>query len=295
MDEHIRLRPTRLAMIFALLCLVMLAAAINYGNNLSFLVTFVLIGIAVNSAWQTRRQLGGLQLQVDEPPPRHAGRPGWLTLRITAEDHERPGLRLCLSGDPVAVHVMAEKPVAVRLPLAPARRGHHTLPALDLETTYPLGLWQASRRIACPGRQWIYPAPRGDLPLPRRDEAAGTTASPHAGDEDFHSLRAYQPGDPLTRIAFKRSATTGGSLLTKTFAGQPAGGDLLDLDYERTEGDPESRLAQLARWILLAEQAGQPWRLQLPGDIIVGPGLGSGQCHRGMRALALAVLPGDRA
>ncbi|MGC9456066.1 MAG: DUF58 domain-containing protein [Halothiobacillaceae bacterium] len=294
MDERIRLRPTRLAMFFALLCLIMLGAAINYGNNLSFLVAFMLIGIAINGAWQTRRQLARLQLQLEEPAPRHAGSPGQLRLLVSAEDHARPGLRLSLSGDPVAVSVPADRPVAVQLPLPAMRRGRHALPPIFLETTYPLGLWQASRQQADTGRQWVWPAPRGDLPLPALDESRGQASPRRPGDEEFHALRGYHPGDPLTRIAFKRSAGTPGGLLTKTFVGQPGGGDLVDLDYARATGDPETRLSQLASWILQAESAARPWRLVLPGQPDIGPGLGPEQSRRAMQALALFVVPGVR-
>jgi len=284
---RISLKPTRLALMFALLFLVMLGAAINYGNNLSFVVAFTLIGIGINAAWQTRRQLTDLTLTTQPPAPRHAGEPGQLKLTLRAIDRPRPGLYLAADDNPIALALEAEQETPVSLSLRPRKRGRHQLPPIELETSHPLGLWQARLEIIPTDPQWVYPRPAGDQPLPPPIEEGADTNLHRPGDEDFHSLRDYQPGDPLARIAFKRSAIRDGKLLTKTFMGQPGGGQVLDLNYQHAEGDPEQRLSQLTRWLLQAEQTGQPWQLTLPGQVPDLTSLAPTARRRALEKLAL--------
>jgi len=285
MTGKISLRPTRLAGPFSLLVLVMLGAAINYGNNLSFIIAFILIGIAVNTAWQTRRQLSGLMVTPQSPPPRHADEVGWWPIVLLAVDRPRYGLYVQADANAVSIRLEANQAQSLNLPLALRPRGRHALPAIRIETSYPLGLWLARAEWQSGQYQWVYPRPAGNLPLPPARNLEGVAVEQDlAGDEEFDSLRSYTPGDPLTRIAFKRSALLNGELLTKVFAGTPAGGETLDLDYSRLEGEPEQRLSQLASWILQAEKAGQPYSLTLPRQKLAA-GLGTSHQRRCMEAL----------
>ena len=60
------------------------------------------------------------------------------------------------------------------------------------------------------------------------------------------------------------------------------------LDWHMTHGDVEQRLSQLARWILDADEQGQPYGLHLPGNDIPA---GQGELHRHRCLEALALFP----
>jgi uncharacterized protein (DUF58 family) len=80
-------------------------------------------------------------------------------------------------------------------------------------------------------------------------------------------------------------------LLVKEYAA--AGSELHEFDYARLLAlAPEARLEQLARWIVDAEQRGEPYALRLPGAY-VSPG--SGAQHRDRCLTALARHPAEGA
>jgi len=51
--------------------------------------------------------------------------------------------------------------------------------------------------------------------------------------------------------------------------------------------DPESKIRRLARWVDEAEREAVRYRLQLPGQPVIGPDRGAAHRHACLRALAL--------
>ena len=295
---RIHLRPKRLGAGFLLLCVLMLLAAINYGNNLVYLTSFLLFSLLVNSGWQTRRQLDRIEMRALPPRPRHAGQTGTLPLTLHA-DSDRPGMRIALHQMPTdppdgslrEFAMVAGLPHKTTLALPRAPRGHHLLPALVLSTDYPLGLWEA-RRIDQPLAQaWVYPRSAGDQPLPSPDAAGNTARSRRTGEDELNDLRRYVPGDPLSHLAFKHFARTG-ELVTKRFAGQSGDQGSVTLDFDQLSGDPEARLAQLTQWVGQLDFADRPFALVLP-DQRLASGQGARHCRLALEALALCRVPGQ--
>ena len=64
----------------------------------------------------------------------------------------------------------------------------------------------------------------------------------------------------------------------------------VDLDWSDTVGPTESRLSQLTRWVLEAEQAQVRFGLTLPG-LRLPAGMGPAHREQALRALALFQLP----
>ena len=120
------------------------------------------------------------------------------------------------------------------------------------------------------------------------------------GALELAGVRAYQPGDPLQRLAWRQIARHDGEhLFSKQFQpgadapkGAPHGthGKLM-LDYATLPAlAPEARLSRLAAWVLQAESTGVPYGLRL-GVLTLAPALGAGQRDACLRALALHDLP----
>lgn len=93
-------------------------------------------------------------------------------------------------------------------------RGVHTIGPLEVEVEDPFAL--ASARLAIPTRAAVVVLPRtwplDPLPSTLGDEPDdGTTAtlSRSNTDEEFASLRAYEPGDDIRRIHWRSTARTG--------------------------------------------------------------------------------------
>ena len=101
-------------------------------------------------------------------------------------------------------------------------------------------------------------------------------------------MRPFRDGDSPRQVAWKAYAREA-PLLVKEYstAGSPL--RLLSLDAAR-QPDIESRLAQLARWVVDAEAAGDLYGLELPGELIPAH-RGPDHRHRCLAALALYGFP----
>ena len=285
-----RIRPRRFGLGVGAVTAAMLLAAINYGNNLIFLLAFAMVALILNSAWQGWRALKAVRIQPLPPAMRPAGSLGEWPLRLVS----RPGLpavEVGIEGEAAAVAVTlpADEPVTVMLDLPPAPRGYLPLPEVTLATRFPLGLWVIERRLAPATGQWVYPAPIEGPSHENRPEADSDTGSrPDPGGDPTH-LRAYQPGDPMRRIVFRHYAKTG-RLVSRQTEGEPRPVEPTIIDYDRYRGDRETRLSAMTDRLLSLAEAGEPWTLRLPGSPAVsasGTERETGQARqRALRLLA---------
>lgn len=284
------LRPNRIGLGFIVLAIAMLLAAINYGNNLVFFISFLLIALMGNSAWQTRRQLKSCHVSAKEIPRRFAGALGAWPL-VLHSDLNNPAIGVRLdevdATEALTLSVLVGVPTTVSLPLAPRLRGRHRVPKIILSTHYPIGLWTAQCRLSVPTMiQWVYPKPQGDRPLPQGTGPGSVTSTPHQADTHFDHLRPYTSGDPFNRLAFKQWAKTG-QLVTQHWVGEHGDDQNHILDYDRLGGDPEARLEQLAQWIEQLSDQNQLFSLRLPGQ---ADQKGQGPAHRQQCLESLTVF-----
>ena len=82
-------------------------------------------------------------------------------------------------------------------------------------------------------------------------------------------------------------------LLSKQFAGADTSSQWFDID-EIPDGDVESRLSILTRWIIDADRTREDYGLRLHGTVFP-PAHGDGHRRRCLEALALYGLEEDRA
>lgn len=269
----IRLRPNKIGFGFIALSIAMLLAAINYGNNLVFFISFLLLALMGNSAWQTRRHLKSCQIQLLNPPTRFDGEAGMLPVQIESSINN-PSIHIQAinqngEAEPFTMNLTAGRTERVELPLPPMPRGRYATPDVVLSTRYPIGLWTAETRWASlPHWQWVYPKPLGEAPLPTNvlpAHAENADVSLQPGDDQFDHLRTYVPGDALSRIAFKHYARSG-QLVTQHWQSSKAIHHEIILDYKLLTGNTEARLQQLTRWILSLAADHREFTLKLPGE-----------------------------
>lgn len=281
--------PTRGGWLSGAAWVAMLAAAINYHNNLAFLLTFLLGAVVLVSMFHTHRNLLGLEIRTGRVEPVFAGQTARVEVWLrNPGPRPRLGVCVCLDRREVArTGVPAGGETSVQVPVPARRRGRLPAISVTLATDHPLGLlFSWSRPLTLAPRGLVYPAPRAHLPLPapepdrRRFQSEGHQAE---GD-DFLGLRAYREGDPPRHIHWKAVAR-GLPPLTKEFGG--AGRDRLWLDWERLAGlDMEARLSQLAQWVVEADRLGLCYGLRLPG-VTLDPERGPGQARACLERLAL--------
>lgn len=285
----LQIRPRRFGLAILAVTAGMLVAAINYGNNLIFLLAFAMLALIVNSAWQGWRALASLRVQALPPPMRQAGTGGELTVKLESRPGV-PAVRLLLEEEdgPASAAVPPGEATYVSLALVAAPRGYLPLPTLTLTGDYPLGLWRVERQYAPGVGQWLYPLP---IESARRDDhpvTADETGSRRTPDAEPTRLRAYQPGDPMRRIVFRHYAKSG-RLVSRQPEGEPRPDDPTVIDYDRYHGARETRLSAMTRHLLALSQAGAPWTLRLPGEPSVstrGHGDAQQACRHALKLLA---------
>ena len=243
----------------------MLVAAVNYGNNLIFLLAFAVLALIVNSAWQGWRALASVQVAPLPPAMRPAGTVGHWTLQLVS----RPGvasLSLGIAESEPTVHASLApgETTEMTLALLPAPRGYLPLPEVILRSDFPLGLWEVTRRLTPESGQWVYPSPIEGPSQDNRPEPSHDTGSRHDPGGDPTHLRAYQPGDPMRRVVFRHYAKTG-RLVSRETEGEPRPVEPTIIDYERYRGAREQRLSAMTQRLITLAERDQPWTLRLPG------------------------------
>ena len=279
--------PTRAGFGFGALILTMLAAGLNYTNSLALLLTFLLAGFALVAMHACHRNLLGVSLLEAAARPVFAGSNG--VLRLTLENPSRlPRYRVraaLLDPLAVALDLPAGTRAGLDLPIPPLRRGLQRIERLRISSSHPFGLFRVWTWVHAPIEVMVYPRAAGALPMPAdRAVSSGTWPRGAAGADEWLGLRPFRDGDSPRQVAWKAYAREA-PLLVKEYSS--AGAPLRMLSLEAAgRADIESRLAQLARWIVDAEACGSLYGLELPGERIPAQ-RGSEHRHRCLSALAL--------
>lgn len=286
---RVRVLPNRNTLGFVALLVAMWYAGASQNNGAAYLLCFVLGGVALVSILHTHRNARGLRVSIGSVVPAFAGDPQ--TLRVGALAaiggmHAAIRIKAGATGSSIAFEEISGPQWQFdQLEHSAAERGFFPDLTLAVSSLYPLGFFSArmTLTIACP--RWVYPAAEGNRPLPRhllpaRNRGAGIRTE---GD-DFAGLRTYVQGEPHRHIDWK-AAARGQGLFVKQWAGDSD--ETLILTWQDTAGlAHESRLSQLARWVVTAERSGLSYALDVPGTALP-PGSGERHFHACLRVLAL--------
>jgi uncharacterized protein (DUF58 family) len=279
--------PTGVGLVFGLMAFAMLLGSMNYNNNLSFVLTFLLIGIGFVAMHQCQRNLVGLELAFAGTDSVFAGQSIRYRIAITNQSkNARYGIRIYHEKTESDVHDLqpGESKVFI-LPVATDRRGWVQLERFGIRTLFPFELFHSWAWLHMDLRGLVYPKPNENPPQPPPTRVAhGHRQHDARGEEDFAGLRRYNEGDSPRHVAWKAYARTG-QLLSKQFAGADTSSQWFDFDHIPV-ADVEERLSILTRWIVNADSTLEDYGLRLPGHEIP-PAHGDAQRRRCLEALAL--------
>lgn len=286
--HSIYILPSRAGWGLGIVLLCMLLAAINYSLNLGFLLTFVIVGMALSSMLHTWRNLAWLQVNASAPAPVFAGQHIQLQLELSDKrQRARYAVGAALALETVVyTDIAAGHSATLTLSLASKQRGWMQVGPIALSTSFPAGLFRVWTSFPSPLRCLIYPTPaEPGLPLPEGAIPGGSEGETlRRGDDDFSGLRPYQAGDSPRRIDWKASSREQG-LYSRDF--HAAAHEQCWLDLAQTPGkNLEHRLSQLTRWVMDAHEQSLSYGLQLPG-FTLEPAHGEAHYHACLRALAL--------
>lgn len=295
--RRVYILPTRYGLLFGVMIVVMLIGGINYNNSMAYVLTFILGSVVLVGILYTYRNLAGLVLTAQRPEPVFCGQTAAFPilvdnrhypLRCSIEFQQRrrgswfrPAQVLSRSLDDIPAGELHSVHIT-----QPARwRGRITLGRVDISSTFPLGLFRAWAHFEHDKPCLVYPKPEGRLPLPDtvlvdHHELSGA----RSGTDDFAGFRSYRPGDSGSAISWKHFARER-DLLVKRFQGQGSHKLMLDLQQVYGVGSIERGLSQLCRWLLMAEQQGMIYGLDL-GTVKIPPDNGERHLQQCLEALA---------
>lgn len=258
----IRAVPTPLgwkASAFLLVLLVSFFAA-PYQNLFFLLISFLGV-LGILNTWWTVQNLRGISAEVLDIVPAPAGAPQEIRLRL--HGGSRPsfqlaaGLSLGDGTDSVSGSTgLVEGDSLLVGSLPPRPRGLYPVESAFLESTYPLGLLRARRRIPAPPEAVVYPEPT-ELPRDRGwnevvAEVCGLL-TPMDGNLQPSGLREFVAGDELRRVHWKASARRGDLVVTE-WEGASASGIAVVLDCRAETESFEGALSLITALALLVEE-----------------------------------------
>jgi len=281
--------PTRNGLMFALVLTALLLAAVNYGNGLAYMLSFLLAGMAIVSILYANRNLLHLRIAPAASAAVFAGEDAHFSITL-GNDGARARLGVAIEYRKRAVaraDVPARASVGVQFAVPSQARGYLACPPFVISTVFPLGLFRAwSRRIVLDHRCLVYPRPaRGEFRPQATGVLGGERPGPAPGGDDFAGLRPFREGDPPQHVSWK-AAARGQGMHTKQFSGGDR--DSVWLEWQAFAPlDTEARLSQLTRALLDADRAGLRYGLRLPGKVLAPD---SGEAHRRQCLEALALF-----
>jgi uncharacterized protein (DUF58 family) len=295
-NSAIWLRPNRNTIGLGAVLLAMWYAGASQSNGAAYLLCFMLAGIAIVSIVHAWANLRGVVLEVDPIRPVFAGEELIAKLHVRSEHHRAHfGLKVRAhdAARPAELgEVPAEGSASVELAVRATRRGFFPALRVQLASNFPLGFFTASRGVRLAQPYFIYPELAGTRPLPISPAPSRHARDGHrTGGDDFGGVRAWRTGESQRHIDWK-AAARGQPLLVKQWFGDTD--ETLHFEWEMLSGlDTETRLSQLARWIVLAERDGASYGLRLPG-FTREPARGEAHYHACLRALAQFDEPAPR-
>ncbi|MFQ5548139.1 MAG: DUF58 domain-containing protein [Woeseia sp.] len=286
-SNRIYILPTGVGLVFALMTFAMLLGSMNYNNNLSFVLTFLLAGLGLVSMHQCQRNLVGLDLSFAGVDPVFAGQSAEFRIAITNHSrNSRCHIRLTAESASSEIQDLGPGDSKVfTLAIPTERRGHIALDRFRIRTLFPFELFRSWAWLHMDLQGLVYPRPADSAPQPPPTQVAhGHRQHDARGEEDFAGLRRFHDGDSPRHVAWKAYARSG-ELLSKQFAGADTSSQWFDFDRLDSD-DLEHRLSVMTRWIVDADRTQRDYGVRIPGAEFA-PAHGETHRHLCLSALAL--------
>ena len=296
-SDRIYILPTGHGIAFLCSIVVMVLTAATYGNNMIYILSFLLFGVVLITMVQTNVNLKGVQVNRCHIPDAFAGEDILVHLNVQNSLHITRETLVVNVGDSkhsaslALLGALATEQVALKLPKQ--SRGRYVLKRVQISTVYPLGLFRSWKNVDLNQEYFVLPRPQGeqDISVASVDYGGGLTAARWSGGfqgADFREHRNFQSGDSFQHVDWKAYARNR-PLLVKQFEGDLQRAYRFQMPAGRGEA-VERALSQIAIWILGAETEGAAYELRQVGRTST---MNSGfhHCQTCLRQLAIYGLP----
>lgn len=280
--RRIYVLPSKPGLFFAVIWFLMMLAGLNFNNNMSLMLVFLLFGLAQVALHQTFFNIRNLHLEQVNAEPTFLGDNITLQIQISA-DHEKWRIKTEneLSTDITDINQEVSQ---LKSLIQSNHRGWQDVDRIKFLTRYPLGLFTCWVYCQPQSQVLVYPKPEKPTPdFPNHGGRDGEKSTPIKGEE-LSSIRAYQQGDPIRDIAWKKTAQSDQTWV-KEFH-QTQGKHLLFDLSQMFMSNLEVKLSRITAWIIEAERNGDEYQVLLPG---FDSGMNSGDSHKHQCLKALAL------
>lgn len=290
-QKKIFIFPSKTGAWFFLLLFIMLLAAINYQNNMSFALVFLLTSVFIIAILHTFANLSGLTIKAGQVLPVFAEDIAEIELQIS-----RPGKKHYFDvnfrwpeSENCSVTLTELNAQTINLHVPVVHRGWYKPNRLLVESFYPIGLLRCWTWLALDVSVLVYPKPiQSTLDVKMAADAIDEgEVIPVVGSEDFYEFKRYQAGDSPKHV-FWKSYAKGQELQTKQYAGYRE--QRVWLNWDDFSGDTEERLSKLCYWVLQLHAANDEYGLKIPG-IEIPPAHGDHHRAEVLKSLALFQVP----
>jgi uncharacterized protein (DUF58 family) len=262
--RHIYVMPTRFGFWFGFLLALTVLGGLNFNNNMTLMLGFLLAAIAQLTTLLAYRNLVGLRVEAIRAKPVYSGESACFRVLIrNPEERNRFAIEAVSPEARDCKDIAPQNTIPLSLQQISFERGWMEMEPFRIENRYPLGLFRAWSVVIPRAKCLVYPTPATNPP-PLPKTGRGEYGAAHRGEgEHFHGLREFQPGDPLRRIAWRTSARHQ-KLYCRVM--ESPNEEACELNwYVMGSGDAEEKLSILTAWVLRAERRQIPYSLELPG------------------------------
>ncbi len=234
-----RIQFTREGVFFIVIAIAIGAAAINTGTNLLYLILAMMLSIIITSGILSEMNFRRITFTRHLPSAVFAKEP--FTIEIVVRNDKRRSSTFSLDvaeamggkvpGSPMGgSSFVRDRLTVTALSVAPGgkevlsyrgaltKRGIAQFNTIEISSAYPFNFLIKTMKTDLPAKVVVYPEVRPvreDMLITNRwmREIQSRLALPRRGEDEFHGLREFRPGDSYRKIHWKSSAKASGLLV----------------------------------------------------------------------------------
>lgn len=262
--KSVTVRPTKYFFLLLLGIVSLFIQAYMHNYNIVYIMMFFLVAVAGTSTLFGMRNLYPLELRFVSHERFFAHEDAVFTLTATNNaNYPLYDLSFTYKNSLRSLRsLQAQSSTHLSFTTRFETRGKHNLDKVHLESLFPLIHERKFRDIALDAKALVYPHPKGESLLHRL-----AMQKKDSGDlNDFEGIKKFLQGESISSIHWA-SLAKNETLMRKVFLFEEKQ-EKLHFSLEELYGDLETKLSQLALWVLECERYGFAFTLDLKSHIL---------------------------
>lgn len=255
--------PTRQGYFFFGSIVIIFFMGLVYGNNMCFLLSFLMVGQFVIALFQSHNNIKNFELEDFKVKDTYLGEDFEIDF-IAKNNQSAEELVIKMNDDSKWAFVHKENKLFTN-PFE--ERGKISFDFVSYESTYPFNLFRTWRYLKKETTIFLYPRLLKETSL-QEDEYSQSNQGFYEIDADFQELKPYSRGESFRRIDWKKYAMTD-RLFWKKFTSRAE--EKIHLVLEEIDFELERKLSFIASIIKLADKNHKEWEVHIKSDKFSSP------------------------